>query len=288
MQLMIQIFRIINTHDPNIRNFPFQSTRDPYKPAAIPESPFGQAPMNRFIRSVELIDRNLASLAPLFDEMRDRLRDDHGVTKARYSHAVPLADGARLAVSASPPIRALAEDYVRNRRYELDLALLPKMREAEPSRWIDAPDDADCPRAMVAARHAWRALVRRIIGDNWRHGFDVPVYGPGGRRGLFKINPPLEQPLSESYMRGVRHVLLDFHLAYCAVQLASAPKIMLAPGDQEALAGAAAGLKAEAIGYELGITGRAVEERLARARRALRCRTTVEAAAKGVTQGLLL
>jgi hypothetical protein len=31
--------------------------------------------MNRYIRSVEIIDRNLPALAPLFDEMRDRLRE---------------------------------------------------------------------------------------------------------------------------------------------------------------------------------------------------------------------
>ena len=45
------------------------------------------------------------------------------------------------------------------------------------------------------------------------------------------------------------------------------------------------GLKADAIGYELGITGRAVEERLARARKMLGCRTTAEAVAKAVTPG---
>ncbi len=220
--------------------------------------------------------------------MRDCLRAEHGVTKARYCHAVPLADGARLAVSASPPISALAEDYVRNRRHELDFALLPRMRRAEPTRWADDPRDEDCPRSVLSRREAWRAVVRKTIGENWQHGFDVPVYGPGSRRGLFKINAPFEQPLSNRYMRGVRHVVQDFHLAYCGVQLAAAPRIRLSPGDQEALAGVAAGLKAEAVGYDLGITGRAVEERLARARRALDCKTTSEAVAKAVTLGLIL
>ena len=74
--------------------------------------------MHRHIRAVEVIDRTLPSLAPIFDEMRDRLHA-LGVTKARYRHAVPLVEGARLEVCASPPIRALAEDYVRNRRHEL-------------------------------------------------------------------------------------------------------------------------------------------------------------------------
>jgi DNA-binding NarL/FixJ family response regulator len=89
-------------------------------------------------------------------------------------------------------------------------------------------------------------------------------------------------------MGEVRHVLHDFHLAYCNVQLAAAPTIRLAPGDQEVLAGVAAGRKIEVVGYELGITGRAVEERLARARRQLGCRTTTEAVAKAVTLGFIL
>ena len=137
-------------------------------------------------------------------------------------------------------------------------------------------------------RQRWDILVREAIGEGWWHGFDVAAFGPGGRRGLFKINAPLEQPLGSRYMARVRHVLQDFHLAYCRVQLAAAPRIRLAPADQEALAGVAAGLKADAIGYELGITGRAVEERLARARKMLGCRTTAEAVAKAVTQGLIL
>ena len=89
-------------------------------------------------------------------------------------------------------------------------------------------------------------------------------------------------------MGGVRHVVQDFHLAYCNIQLAAAPTIRLAPGDQEALAGVAAGRKIEVIGYELGITGRAVEERLARARKLLGCRTTTEAVAKAVALGFIL
>ena len=98
----------------------------------------------------------------------------------------------------------------------------------------------------------------------------------------------LEQPLDRRYMGQVRHVLHDFHLAYCNVQLAAAPRIRLAIGDQAALARVAEGLKAEAIGYELGITSRAVEERLARVRKQLRCRTTTEAVAKAVVLGLIL
>jgi hypothetical protein len=244
--------------------------------------------MNRYIRSVEIIDRFLPGLSPLFDEMRDRLRDDHGVTKARYCHAVSLARGARLAVSASPPIRVLAEDYVLNRRHELDFTLLPKMRRIEPTRWADQPRDEECPRSVLPRREAWRALVRKALGDGWHHGFDVPVHSPDGCRGLFKINAPLEQPLSVQYMRGVRHVISDFHLAYCAIQLTAGPKLQLAPGDQEALAGSAAGLKIKAISFELGITERAVEERLARARKALDCGTTPQATAKAVGVGLIL
>jgi DNA-binding CsgD family transcriptional regulator len=244
--------------------------------------------MNCYIRSVDVIDRTLPELAPLFDEMRDRLRDEHGVTRARYYHAVPVADDARRAVSASPPIRALADDYVRNRRHEIDHLLLERMRLAEPTVWDRERRDDGCPPPMRATRHCWAKLTQEAIGDGWWHGFDVAAFGPGDRRGLFKINAPLEQPLDRRYMGRVRHVLQDFHLAYCTVQLAAAPRISLAPGDLAALARVAGGLKAETIGYELGITARAVEERLARVRKHLRCRTTTEAAAKAMVLGLIL
>lgn len=244
--------------------------------------------MNCCIRSVDVIDRNLPELAPLFNEMRNRLRDEHGVTRARYYHAVPVSDGARLAVSASPPIRALAEDYVRNRRHEIDHLLLERMRLAEPAVWDRERRDGGCPPRLRATRQCWAALTQEVIGEGWWHGFDVAAFGPGGRCGLFKINAPLEQPLDRRYMGQVRHVLHDFHIAYCNVQLAAAPRIRLAIGDQAALARVAEGLKAEAIGYELGITSRAVEERLARVRKQLRCRTTTEAVAKAVVLGLIL
>ena len=47
-------------------------------------------------------------------------------------------------------------------------------------------------------------------------------------------------------------------------------------------------MKAEAIGHELGITGRTVEERLARVRKRLDCSTTPQAVAKAITLGLIL
>jgi hypothetical protein len=142
--------------------------------------------MNCYIRSVEVIDRTLPDLAPLFDEMRDRLRDEHGITRARYYHAVPVADGARLAVSASPPIRALAEDYVHNRRHEIDHLLLERMRLAEPAVWDRELRDENCPPQLRATRQRWATLTQKAIGDGWWHGFDVAAFGPGGRRGLFQ------------------------------------------------------------------------------------------------------
>ena len=114
------------------------------------------------------------------------------------------------------------------------------------------------------------------------------MFGPRGRRGLFKINAPLEQPLDRAYMGGVRHVVQDFHLAYCRVQLAAEELFHLPPEEQEVLAGVVSGMKAEAIGQELGITGRTVEERLARVRKRLDCSTTPQAVAKAVTLGLIL
>ena len=117
--------------------------------------------MNCYIRSVEVIDRTLPDLAPLFDEMRDRLHDEHGITRARYYHAVPVADGARLAVSASPPVRALAEDYVRNRRHEIDHLLLERMRLAEPTVWDRERRDEGCPPRMRRDPTALGVRLRR-------------------------------------------------------------------------------------------------------------------------------
>ena len=241
--------------------------------------------MNRHIRAVEVIDRTLPSLAPIFDEMRDRLHA-LGITKARYRHAVPLVEGARLEVSASPPIRALADDYVRNRRHEVDYDLFERMQLTEPRPWEPAGLVDASPASVRAKRRRWAIVVSEAIGDGWWHGFDVAVFGPRGRRGLFKINAPLEQPLSRGYMLGVRHVVQDFHLAFCHVEL-SGEQVRLRPQEREALAGVAIGLKAEVVGEALGITGRAVEERLARARKRLDCASTTQAVAKAITLGLI-
>jgi DNA-binding CsgD family transcriptional regulator len=243
--------------------------------------------MNRYIRAVEIIDRTLPSLAPIFDEMRDRLLE-LGVTKARYRHAVPLADGACLAVSASPAIKALADDYVRNRRHEVDFDLLERMQQAELRVWEPSRLNETSPPWARAIRRRWETVVRNAVGDGWWYGFDVAVFGPRGRRGLFKINAPLEQSLTNSYMGGVRHVVQDFHLAFCRIQLATEPQVRLPPEEQDVIAGTASGLKAEAVGEELGITGRTVEERLARARKRLDCASTTQAVAKAITRGLIL
>jgi DNA-binding CsgD family transcriptional regulator len=137
-------------------------------------------------------------------------------------------------------------------------------------------------------RQRWEQVEREVIGDGWWYGFDVAVFGPGGRRGLFKINTPLEQPLDRAYMEGVRDVVSAFHLAFCTVELAAEDRIHLPPEEQEVLAGVASGLKAQAIGDELGITARAVEERLARARKRLGCGTTSQALARAIALGLIL
>ena len=213
--------------------------------------------MNCYIRSVEVIDRNLPDLAPLFDEMRDRLRDEHGITRARYYHAVPVADGARLAVSASPPIRALADDYVRNRRHEIDHLLLERMRLAEPTVWDRERRDEGCPPRMRATATALgvphagghrRGLVARLrrcrlrprrtarpLQDQRpaRAAARPPLHGPGAARRCRTSTSPTATSSSRP-RRG----------SGCA------------PGDQEALAGVAAGRKTDVIGYELGITGR--------------------------------
>ena len=90
----------------------------------------------KHIRESEVIDRNAPELVDLFDHLRDTLIGRHGITKARYIHLAPSADGVRLKVSASSLLRPLAVDFVENRRHELLHDLAERMRRPEPMRFV--------------------------------------------------------------------------------------------------------------------------------------------------------
>jgi DNA-binding CsgD family transcriptional regulator len=243
----------------------------------------------RHIRESEVIDRDAPELVDLFDNLRDTLLGRHGVTKARYVHLAPSTSGLRLKVSASPALRPLAVDFVENRRHLLLYDLAERLRRPEPTRFSTAGGTGeDVPEPLRSARQKYEAHMRRFIGEEWWHGFEVPTFGPCGRRGLFLINAPLEQPLTKAYVTDVRRDLQDFHLAYSAVDLAAEQPLRLAAAEHELLRGMAAGMRTEALAAQVGLTTRGTEDRLRRAREKLKCRTTVEAAAKAVALGLIL
>jgi hypothetical protein len=171
----------------------------------------------RHIRKSEVIDRNAPELAGLFDHLRDTLAERHGITKARYVHLAPSTAGLRLKVSTSPALRPLAIDLVENRRHLLLYDLAERLRRPDPTRFsTDGGAAEDVPEPLRSARQQYEAHVSRLIGEGWWHGFEVPTFGPCGRRGVFLINAPLEQPLTNAYVTDVRRDLQDFRLAYSA------------------------------------------------------------------------
>ena len=243
----------------------------------------------RHIRKSEVIDRNAPELVDLFDHLRDTLLGRHGITKARYVHLAPSTAGLRLKVSASPALRPLAVDFVENRRHELLYDLAERLRRPEPTRFsTDGGAAEDVPEPLRSARQQYEAHMSQFIGEGWWHGFEAPTFGPCGRRGLFLINAPLEQPLTNAYVIDVRRDLQDFHLAYSAVDLSAERPIRLAAAEHELLLGMASGMRTEALAAEVGLTTRGTEDRLRRTRGKLKSRTTVEAAAKAVALGLIL
>lgn len=244
----------------------------------------------KYIRESQVIDRNAPELVDLFDQFRDTLSGRHGITKGRYAHLAPSAGGLNLKVSASLPLRPLAVDFVENRRHELCRDLPERMRRTEPLRFATGCGGLTegIPEPLRAARREYELQVNQLIGEGWWHGFDVPTFGPCGRRGLFLMNPPPEQPLTTAYIADVRRDLQDFHIAYSAVDLAAEPPPQMAAEERELLLGLACGMRVEALAAELGLTTRGTEDRLKRIRAKLGARTTTEAVARAVSAGLIL
>jgi DNA-binding CsgD family transcriptional regulator len=245
----------------------------------------------KHIRTSEVIDRNAPELVDLFDRLRDTLADRHGVTKARYVHVAPSVRGLRLKVSASPALRPLAVDFVENRRHELLFDLVERLRRPEPTRFATSGlgvGIGSIPEPLRAARRQYEVEMSRFIGEGWWHGFDVPAFGPCGRRGLFLINAPLEQPLNNRYVTDVRRDLQDFHLDYSAADLAAERPVRLTTEEHDLLLGLESGMRIEALAAEAGLKPRGAEDRLRRIRDKLESKTSTEAVAKAVAVGLIL
>ena len=176
----------------------------------------------------------------------------------------PADQGARRRLRPQPAARDRAD------------LLLERMRLAEPTVWEPgrAWSKAAPPRMSREPDSAGRLWCSEVIGDGWWHGFDVAVFGPGGRRGLFKINAPLEQPLEPPLHGRSAGMSCRTSTSPSATSSCRPRRGPAASGRREALAGVAVGRKADAVADDLGITGRGVEERLARARKRLGCPTT--------------
>lgn len=242
----------------------------------------------RHIRESTLIDRNAPELVDLVDHLRDTLLLRHGIAKARYLHLTPSIKGLSLKVCASSPLHAVAADFVENRRHALLHHLAERLRRPEPTRFAPGPAAAAC--IPEQDRDAWQAcamMIKTMIGHGWWHGFEVPTFGPGGRRRLLLINAPLEQTLTDSYIDEVCRDLRDFHLAFSAIDLAADPPPVLSSEERALLLGLAGGMRMEALAGGLGISTRGAEDRLKRIRSRLESRTGTQAVAKAVVMGLI-
>jgi DNA-binding CsgD family transcriptional regulator len=235
-----------------------------------------------------VIDRNAAEVAGLFDWLREALIERHGVTIARYATTVPEPERLTLKVSASPPIRSLAVDFVENRRHELLYDMIGRMRRPDPSRVaVGTRDEDGIPEPLRAARRQYNDFQHAVIGDGWWHVFDVPTFGPYGRRGIFLINPPLAQPISEPYMTDVRNTLQQVHLDFCVADNRAEARPALTPDEREVLLGLATGLRMGGIAERVGLSPRTADDRLRSIREKLGAKTAAEAVAKAVRIDLI-
>ena len=243
----------------------------------------------KHIHTSRIIDRNAPELVNLFDRLHETLLEQHGIAKARYLHLAPSAGGWNLKVWATPPLRPLACDFIENRRHELLYDLADRLRPVGPTRLGQSASsrDARVPDRLRAARWHYQAKVNELLGEGWWHGFDLPTFGPRGRRGFFLLNPPLEQPLTDRYMAAVRRDLQDFHVTFCAADLATEGTPPLVPDDQELLSGLAAGMRMQAVATRMGLSERGAEDRLKRVRDKLDSKTTIQAVAMAVEVGLI-
>lgn len=239
------------------------------------------------IRESEIIDRNAPELTDLFDHLCDALVGRHGITRASYLHLAPSLRGLSLKISASPPLRPLAIDFVENRRHELLDDLAERMGRPKPERFTTCDAAEGVREPSRAARRQYLAQVKQCVGEGWWHGFTVPTFGPSGRRGLFLINAPLGQSLSSAYIGEVRRDVQEFHSDFSAADLAGERQPVLAAEERALLLGLASGMRMEAVAAELGLKVRGAEDRLKRIRDKLGSSTTIEAVARTIAMGLI-
>ena len=234
---------------------------------------------------VEMIDTGNPEVAPLWAELRE-CASALGLEGA-YFLLVPSFEpgGARVAAAASARIRPLMETFSAGRNPEVAVAIRSGFSGSEPGVWRPEALMADLPLPLRRARRAWMERAAADWGVCLYHGFDVPVLAPGGWRGLFKINAP-KGPITPALMRDVQRSTERFHRAY--VQTRPQPEArQLTELEAGALRLVAEGQCGKKAADTLGVSPKAAEKALERARVKLAAGNTTQAALRAYQLGLI-
>ena len=144
---------------------------------------------------------------------------------------------------------------------------------------------ADLPMPLRRARQAWMERAAADWGVCLYHGFDVPVLATGGWRGLFKINAP-EGPITPALMRTVKEPTERFHRAYVQTQ-PQADARPLTEIEAGALRLVAEGQCCKKGAGTIGVSPKAAEKALERAREKLAAGNTTQAVLRAYQLGLI-
>jgi DNA-binding CsgD family transcriptional regulator len=176
------------------------------------------------------------------------------------------------------------DTYRVGRNPEIDVAIRSGFAGSEPAIWRPDRLLAELPLPLRRARQAWMERVAEAWGVCLYHGFDVPIFAAGGWRGLFKISAP-EGPITAALMREVHEATERFHRAYVRTrpQLAS----RLTELEAGALQLVAEGQCCKKAVDTLGISAKAAEKALERARVKLAAGNTAQAVLRAYQLGLI-
>lgn len=234
---------------------------------------------------VELIDTLSPEVGPLWAELRERacslgLQGAYFLVVPSFEHG-----GARVAAAASARIRPLLDAFSAGGSPEVDVAIRSGFHASEPDVWRPEVLMADLPADLRRARLAWIERAASDWGVCLHHGFDVPVFAPGGWRGLFKINAP-EGPITPAFMLAVQEATERFHRAYVQTRRrAKARQLTELEADALRLVGDGHSCKM-AVGA-LGVSPKAVEKALERARIKLDAGNTAQAVLTAYQLGMI-
>lgn len=242
-------------------------------------------PLVNLPRRIEMIDTCGPDVAPLWAELREHISalGLHGA----YFLLVPSFElgGARLAGAASGRIRPLMDTYRALGNPAVGVAIRAGFSALEPRIWRPEALMAELPLPLRSARRAWMERAAEVWGVSLHHGFDVPVFAPGGWRGLFKISAP-DGPITPAFMRAVQDSTERFHRAY--VQTRPQPMSQsLSDLESGALRLIAEGQGCKRAFDTLGVSAKAVEKALERARMKLAAGNTTQAVLRAYQWGLI-